>query len=78
MVDGIDITTLALGSYRSHLGLVLQESFLFDGTIHDNVAFGRPDATAEEVIKASRIAPGGRVCAALPGRVQNHRWRAWS
>ena len=55
-VDGVDLTTVALGSYRSHLGLVLQESFLFDGTIHDNVAFSRPDATREEVIEASRIA----------------------
>jgi len=55
-VDGIDLTTVALGSYRSHLGLVLQESFLFDGSIHDNVAFSRPDATTEEVIEASRIA----------------------
>ena len=56
LVDGVDLTTVALGSYRSHLGLVLQESFLFDGTIHDNVAFARPDASDEEVIEASRIA----------------------
>ena len=56
LVDGVDLTTVALGSFRSHLGLVLQESFLFDGTIHDNVAFARPDATTEEVIEASRIA----------------------
>jgi ABC-type multidrug transport system fused ATPase/permease subunit len=56
LVDGVDLTTIALGSYRSRLGLVLQESFLFDGTIHDNVAFARPDATHEEVVEASRIA----------------------
>ncbi len=56
LVDGVDMTTVALGSYRSYLGLVLQESFLFDGTIHDNVAFARPTATKEEVIEASRIA----------------------
>jgi subfamily B ATP-binding cassette protein MsbA len=56
LVDGVDITTIALGSYRSHLGLVLQESFLFDGSIHDNVAFARPQATHDEVIYASRIA----------------------
>ncbi len=55
-VDGVDLTTVALGSYRRHLGLVLQESFLFDGTIHDNVAFARPEASLEEVIEASRIA----------------------
>jgi ABC-type multidrug transport system fused ATPase/permease subunit len=56
LVDGVDLTTVALGSYRSHLGLVLQESFLFDGTIHDNVAFARPDASHEEIVEASRIA----------------------
>jgi len=55
-VDGIDLTTVALGSYRSHLGVVLQESFLFDGSIHDNIAFARPTATHEEVLEASRIA----------------------
>ena len=56
LIDGIDLRTVALGSYRSHLGLVLQESFLFDGSIHDNVAFARPNATTEEVLEASRIA----------------------
>jgi subfamily B ATP-binding cassette protein MsbA len=56
LVDGVDMTTIALGSYRSHLGLVLQESFLFDGSIHDNVAFARPTATKQEVVEASRIA----------------------
>jgi subfamily B ATP-binding cassette protein MsbA len=56
LIDGVDLTTVKLGSFRSHLGLVLQESFLFDGTIHDNVAFARPDASPEEVIEASRIA----------------------
>ena len=55
-MDGIDLTTVRLGSYRNNLGLVLQESFLFDGTIHDNVAFAKPDASFEEVIEASRIA----------------------
>jgi ABC-type multidrug transport system fused ATPase/permease subunit len=56
LVDGVDLGTIALGSYRSHLGLVLQESFLFDGTIEDNIAFARPDATHEEVVSASKIA----------------------
>jgi ABC-type multidrug transport system fused ATPase/permease subunit len=56
LVDGVDLTTVALGSYRSHLGLVLQESFLFDGTIQENVAFAKPQASYEEVMQASRIA----------------------
>lgn len=56
LVDGIDLTTGELGSYRIHLGVVLQESFLFDGTIRDNIAFSRPGATEEQVLEAARIA----------------------
>jgi ABC-type multidrug transport system fused ATPase/permease subunit len=56
LVDGIDLTTVELGSYRIHLGVVLQESFLFDGTIRDNIAFSRPDAIDDEVFEAARIA----------------------
>jgi ABC-type multidrug transport system fused ATPase/permease subunit len=55
-VDGIDLTTVRLDSFRTRLGVVLQESFLFDGTIRDNVAFSRPQATDEEIIRACRIA----------------------
>ena len=56
LVDGVDLSTVRLDSYRSQLGVVLQETFLFDGTIRENVAFSRPDATEEEVLSASRIA----------------------
>ncbi|MFN7974604.1 MAG: ABC transporter ATP-binding protein [Acidobacteriota bacterium] len=56
MVDGADLATVTLASYRSQLGVVLQESFLFDGTIRENVAFSRPDATAQEIDAACRIA----------------------
>lgn len=56
LVDGIDLSTVRLGSWRSRLGVVLQESFLFDGTIRENVAFSRPDATEAEVIAACRVA----------------------
>jgi len=45
-----------LGSYRTQLGVVLQETFLFDGTIRENVAFGRPNASEEEILAACRIA----------------------
>jgi subfamily B ATP-binding cassette protein MsbA len=45
-----------LASYRTQLGVVLQETFLFDGTIRDNVAFARPDATEEQIMNACRIA----------------------
>jgi ABC-type multidrug transport system fused ATPase/permease subunit len=55
-VDGIDLSTVLLDSYRTRLGVVLQESFLFDGTIRENVSFSRPDATEEQVMRACRIA----------------------
>jgi ABC-type multidrug transport system fused ATPase/permease subunit len=55
-VDGVDLSTVRLDSYRTRLGVVLQESFLFDGTIRDNVAFSRPDATQEEIMRACQIA----------------------
>jgi len=56
LVDGVDLSTARLGSYRTQLGVVLQESFLFDGTIRENVVFSRPDASEEAVMRACRIA----------------------
>src|SRR6266404_1105001 len=56
LVDGVDLSTVRLDSYRTRLGVVLQESFLFDGTIRENVAFSRPNATEEEIMRACRIA----------------------
>jgi ABC-type multidrug transport system fused ATPase/permease subunit len=56
LVDGIDLSTVKLNSYRTQLGVVLQETFLFDGTIRENVAFARPDATQEEILAACHIA----------------------
>jgi ABC-type multidrug transport system fused ATPase/permease subunit len=56
LVDGVDLSTVSLDSYRTRLGVVLQESFLFDGTIRENVAFSRPAATEEEILRACRIA----------------------
>jgi subfamily B ATP-binding cassette protein MsbA len=56
LVDGIDLSTVKLDTYRSQLGVVLQESFLFDGTIRDNVVFSYPQATEAEFLEACRIA----------------------
>jgi subfamily B ATP-binding cassette protein MsbA len=56
LVDGRDLTTVRLRDYRSQIGVVLQDNFLFDGTIAENIRYGRPDATAEEIQKVSRIA----------------------
>jgi subfamily B ATP-binding cassette protein MsbA len=56
LVDGIDLATAKLNSYRTQLGVVLQETFLFDGTIRENVAFARPEASEEEILAACHIA----------------------
>ncbi len=56
LVDGVDLSTVRLDSYRTQLGVVLQETFLFDGTIWENVAFARPGASKEQILEACRIA----------------------
>jgi subfamily B ATP-binding cassette protein MsbA len=56
LVDGTDLSTVRLDCYRTRLGVVLQESFLFDGTIRENVVFSRPAASEEEFLRACRIA----------------------
>ena len=55
-VDGRDLDTLRLFDYRRHLGVVLQDNFLFDGTVADNIKYGSPHATREDVIRVSKIA----------------------
>ncbi|MGA2714295.1 MAG: ABC transporter ATP-binding protein, partial [Bryobacteraceae bacterium] len=56
LVDGVDLSKVNLPSYRTQLGVVLQETFLFDGSIRENVLFSRPDATEAEMLEACRIA----------------------
>jgi subfamily B ATP-binding cassette protein MsbA len=56
LVDGFDLSQVQLASYRGQLGVVLQDSFLFDGTIRENIMFSRPDATEEQFLEACRIA----------------------
>jgi subfamily B ATP-binding cassette protein MsbA len=56
LIDGVDLATIRLSSYREQLGVVLQETFLFDGTIRENVRFSRPQATEEQLMEACRIA----------------------
>ena len=55
-VDGTDLSTVRLNAYRTQLGVVLQDTFLFDGTIRENVAFSRPGASDREILEACRIA----------------------
>ena len=55
-VDGVDLFQVRLNTYRTQLGVVLQDTFLFDGTIEENIAFARPGATKEQILEACRIA----------------------
>ncbi len=55
-VDGRDLLTVRLRDYRSQLGVVLQDNFLFDGTVAENISYGRPDATLAQIQEVSRIA----------------------
>jgi len=55
-VDGVDLSIVRLDSFRTQLGVVLQDTFLFDGTIEENIAFARPGATHEQIMEACRIA----------------------
>jgi ATP-binding cassette subfamily B protein len=66
MVDGVDIRSLPIAEYRRHIGLVLQEPFLFFGTIAENIAYGKPDATREEIIAAARAAHAHEFILRLP------------
>jgi ATP-binding cassette subfamily B protein len=66
MVDGIDIRSVPIPEYRRNIGLVLQEPFLFFGTIADNIAYGKPDATREEIIAAARAANAHEFILRLP------------
>ncbi|HZG68201.1 MAG TPA: ABC transporter ATP-binding protein, partial [Herpetosiphonaceae bacterium] len=66
LIDGRDIRTLNLSEYRRHLGLVPQVPFLFSGTVADNIRYGRPEATEEEVVAAARQIGGGEWIELLP------------
>ncbi len=65
-LDGVDIATMPRQALRSRIGMVLQDTWLFGGTIYDNIAYGRPDATAEEVYEAARTAHVERFVQTLP------------
>ena len=65
-IDGHDVRDLRLESLRAHIGIVLQESVLFGGTIRENIAFGRPEATQDEIEAAARAAQAHEFIAVLP------------
>ncbi|ANH75778.1 ABC transporter family protein [Ralstonia insidiosa] len=65
-LDGVDIRSLPISEFRRNIGLVLQEPFLFFGTIADNIAYGKPDATREEIVAAARAAHAHEFILRLP------------
>ena len=65
-VDGVDLRRIKVSDYRRHIGLVLQEPFLFFGTIAENIAYGKPDATRDEIVAAARAAHAHEFILRLP------------
>ncbi len=88
LIDGVDISTVSRESVRSSIGMVLQDTWLFGGTIYDNIAYGRPDASEDEVLEAARAAYVDRFVHTLPDgyatprrrrrRRHQRRWRSSS
>ncbi len=66
LVDGVDVRRFAVSDFRRHIGLVLQEPFLFFGTIAENIAYGKPHATREEIVAAARAAHAHEFILRLP------------
>lgn len=66
LIDGVDIRSVAIAEFRRNIGLVLQEPFLFFGTIAENIAYGKPDATRAEIITAARAAHAHEFILRLP------------
>lgn len=67
-IDGVDVRDIELHSLRTHIGLALQEAILFGGTIRDNICYGRPEASEEEIIAAAVAAQAHTFITALPDR----------
>jgi ABC-type multidrug transport system fused ATPase/permease subunit len=70
LIDGVDLSTVKLSSYRQQLGVVLQDTFLFDGSIRENVMFSRPDADPEQWLEACRIARVDEFAERFPDRYE--------
>ena len=70
-VDGVDLREVQLHSYRRQLGVVLQDPFLFSGTIASNIRFAKPDATDDEVVRAARAVGVDKIAARLSGGLEH-------
>jgi subfamily B ATP-binding cassette protein MsbA len=70
LIDGRDLDTMRLHEYRDHVGVVLQDNFLFDGTVRENIAYSKPGATLNEVIAAARVAHVDEFVDAFPDKYE--------
>ncbi|OBK51741.1 ABC transporter ATP-binding protein [Mycobacterium kubicae] len=70
LLDGVDIASLSRHAVRSRIGMVLQDTWLFDGTIEENIAYGRPDASRDEIVQAAKAAYVDRFVHSLPAGYQ--------
>ncbi|QUR68485.1 ABC transporter ATP-binding protein [Mycobacterium spongiae] len=70
LIDGVDIASLNRQTFRSRIGMVLQDTWLFDGTIAENIAYGRPEASADEIAEAAKAAYVDRFVHTLPAGYQ--------
>jgi ATP-binding cassette, subfamily B, multidrug efflux pump len=65
-IDGVDIKKIKLGELRSNISLVFQETFLFSGTVNENIAYGKPDASNDEIIRFAKVAQADEFITKLP------------
>jgi ATP-binding cassette subfamily B protein len=71
-LDGVDIASMPRSALREQIGMVLQDTWLFEGTIRDNIAYGRPDATEDEILEAARATYVDRFVHSLPDGYDTH------
>ena len=71
-IDGVDIRDISQNSLRSQIGVVLQETYLFEGTVLDNILYAKPDATMEEVVQAAKIANAHKFICKMPNAYQEY------
>ena len=72
LIDGVDIRTATISSLRRNVGMVLQDVFLFNGTVAENIAYGSPKATLEEIIEASIVAGADEFIREMPNGYDTH------
>ena len=71
-LDGVDTHAMARSELRANFGMVLQDAWLFDGTIAENIAYGRPDATREEIVRAAKMAHVDHFVRTMPQGYETH------